>query len=340
MKAGITGGSGFVGTAIYKEILDRGQEVVLLDRSEPTYELPDGVSWVKCDVSDEDLVKRAMDEVQPDHLYHLAGVLGTTELTFTPAEAVRVNIGGVANFMQILAEGGEVPPFFFVYKPDAWPNVYTSTKDAAKDLVEFYMSHQDMPNAPTKGLEGVIHKWFNAYGPGQHTHPIRKAVPYFILKALNDEPLRIHGDGTQTADYIHIDDIAKIAVSSMNDFSFTGQKVIDVGTGVPIDVNYLAETIVKLSGSKSEIIHDQMRTGELPATELVANTVNVNRIMGGGKPGYRYSFKDFEEGMSETVESYAKLPENHKAAALKFYNETEKSEHALRDYFTSKSKIQ
>lgn len=331
MKAAITGGGGFVGSAIYKECLKRGQEVVLLDISEPEYDLPEGVSWFYCDVSEEDLVKKAMDKIQPDHLYMLAGVLGTTELIFQPAQAARVNIGGVANFMQILAEGGELPPTFFVSKPSAWPNMYTNTKDAAKEIIKFYMSHRDMPNPPTKGLEGIIHKWFNAYGPGQHTHPVRKAVPYFILKALVDEPLRIHGDGTQTADYIHIEDLADIAVTSMNDYPLTGRKEIDVGTGVPVDVTYLAQTIVKLSGSKSEIVYDEMRSGELPYTELVANVVNVNRIMSNGQPGFRYKFKDFEEGMNETIGYYRALPKERRDPALEFYRKTEQSEHALRD---------
>jgi len=333
MKTAITGGSGFVGSAIYKECLKRGQEVVLLDRSEPNYKLSEGVSWVHCDVSDEGLVKKAMDNVQPDQLYMLAGVLGTTELIFQPAKAVRTNIGGVANFMQILAEGGELPPTFLVTKPSAWPNMYTTTKDASKEIIQFYMSHKEIDNPPTKGLEGVIHKWFNAYGPGQHTHPIRKAVPYFILKAIVNEPLRVHGNGIQTADYIHIEDIAKIAVTAMNNYPLTGQREIDVGTGVPIDVNYLAETIIKLSGSKSKITHDHMRSGELPGTELVANVVNVNRIMGNNKPGFRYKFKDFEEGMLETIEYYKNLPKREIDNALNFYRRTEGSESGLRDYF-------
>lgn len=331
MKVAITGGSGFIGTAIYKECLRRGQEVVLLDRSKPEYNLPEGVSWKECDVSNEGLVKKAMDETSPDQLYLLAGVLGTTELTFQPAQAVKVNVGGVANFMQILAEGGKLPPTFYVTKPNCWPNMYTATKEAAKEILDFYMSQREIPNPPVNGLEGVIHKWFNAYGPGQHTHPIRKAVPYFILKALANEPLRIHGDGTQTADYIHIEDIAKIAVTAMNDFPLTGRRIIDVGTGIPVDVTYLAETIIKLSGSKSKISHDKMRTGEIPQTELVANIVNINRIMGNGKPGFKYHFKDFEEGMNETIEYYKKLPQEKKEKALQFYKETEKSERKLRD---------
>jgi UDP-glucose 4-epimerase len=335
MKVAITGGSGFVGSAIYRKCLERGQEVVLLDRSKPTYNLPDGVSWTHCDVSDEELVKKSMDQEQPDHLYMLAGVLGTTELTFRPAEAARVNVGGVANFMQILAEGKELPPTFLVSKPSAWPNVYTVTKDAAKSFVEYYMSLKNNLVSPIKGLEGVIHKWFNAYGPGQHTHPIRKAVPYFILKALANENLRIHGDGTQTADYIHIDDIANIAVTAMNDFPYTQEREIDVGTGVPIDVNYLAEVIVRLSKSKSRIIRDPMRTGELPGTELVANTVNLNRIMGRGKPGYRYSFRDFEDGMLETIDYYRSITREQKEKALDFYRLTEENEHNLLNYFKS-----
>lgn len=336
MKVAITGGSGFVGSAIYKECLHRGQEVILLDRSKPSYELPEGVSWFRCDVSNEELVKTVMEQIKPEQLYLLAGVLGTTELTFQPALAVKTNIGGIANFMQILAEGGELPPTFLVSKPSVWPNMYTATKDAAKEIIKFYMSHKEMKNPPTKGLEGVIHKWFNAYGPGQHTHPVRKAIPYFILKALANEPIRIHGQGNQTADYIHIDNIAKIAVTAMNDYPLTGSREIDVGAGVPIDINYLALIIKRLCKSNSQIIHNSMRTGELPNTELVANVVNINKIMGNDQPGFRYKFKDFEEGLQETIEYYKNLPEQRREEALAFYRATETSEHSLRDRLRSK----
>ncbi len=346
MKAAITGGSGFLGTAIYKELLRRGQEVVLFDRSEPPYALPQGVRWRKCDVSNVHQVKAAMDEEKPDHLYLLAGMLGTTELTYQPVNASRVNVGGVSSFMQILAEGGSLPRTFYVTKPSAWENMYTITKDAANRIMKFYsMKNED--GSSVTGLKNtfelVLHKWFNAYGPGQHTHPVRKAVPYMILSALANRPIRIHGNGEQTADYIHIDDIAKIAVHAMNQEKVPYSKKdgflipteMDIGTGVPISVNQLVETIVRLTESKSEIIHDHMRSGETPDTELVANPVHINKIMGAGqRVGYRHKFVDFEDGMWETIQWYKALPESHKQEALEFYDKTAHSEEELRAFFT------
>ena len=309
----ITGGSGFIGSGIYKECRKRCDDVLLFDNTKPPYTLPKGVTWVKCDVCDKDLVHKVMDETKPDQLYLVAGVLGTSELNVQPSRACNVNINGLANFIDLAVEQ-KLPRTFYVTKPNVWENMYTITKECSERIIQYYMKEY--------GLEGVIHKWFNAYGPGQHTHPVRKAVPYFILMALNNRPMRIHGDGKQTVDLVYVDDIAKIAVEAMNKpkEELTNEEVIEVGVGQGMVVNDLAESIRDMCHSKSEIIHEPMRSGETPNTLLSADITRLKQIMGSD-----FKFTDYKEGMLRTINYYKNINPLQMASALEFYNGLDKS---------------
>jgi len=324
-RIAITGGSGFLGSSIYREMNRvnelNGKEldnIFLFDRSEPVNfsNLPKNVQWIKCDISNKESVSDAMAMAKSlDQLWLVAGVLGTSELNEVPSKASINNIVGLCNFMDILVEykkkGKKFPRVFYPTKPNVWDNMYTITKECSEKVIQYYMKEF--------GLTGVIHKWYNAYGPGQHTHPIRKAVPYFILMALNNKPLKIHGKGNQTIDLVHVDDISRIAVEAMNkpEEELTNREVIDIGTGVEMTVNKLAKSIVKLCNSSSEIIHETMRSGEVPDTKLAANTLRQNQII-----NKTLGFKDYEKGMKETIEYYRNLDPKIVQSALKFYSKT------------------
>ncbi len=112
--------------------------------------------------------------------------------------------------------------------------------------------------------------------------------------ALNNKPLKIHGDGEQTVDLIHVNDIAKIAIEAMGKTKdkLTNEEVIDVGTGDDITVNELVKIIIRLCNSSSEIIYEKMRSGEVSNTKLAANITRQNQIIRND-----FKFRDFEEGM-------------------------------------------
>jgi len=304
-KVAITGGSGFVGTAIYKECLKRNYEIVLFDRTEPSYELPEKVKWVQCDVVDLELVSKVTLKENPDEIYLIAGVLGTSELNETPYKASKNNILGVCTFME-LAVAGRLPPIFYVTKPNVWDNLYTFTKEASEKIIKYYMG---------EGIvQGVIHKWFNAYGEGQHTHPVRKAVPYFILCALHNLPIVIWGNGEQTVDMIYIDDIAYLAVEAMSKKKLTNQNVIEIGRGIEVTVNQLAKDILNLTKSNSKIIHKKMRSGETANTKLVANIEGINNYI-----YENYQFYKYEEGLKNTIEYYKSISKEQLDDFFNFY---------------------
>lgn len=134
-KVAITGGSGFIGTAIYKECLKRDYEVVLFDRTKPNYKLPDGVSWVECDVTIMESVRKCVLQERPHQLFLIAGVLGTSELNGSPLKATHNNINGVCTFME-LAVKNQLPPIFYVTKPNVWDNLYTFSKETSEKIIK------------------------------------------------------------------------------------------------------------------------------------------------------------------------------------------------------------
>lgn len=166
----------------------------------------------------------------------------------------------------------------------------------------------------TGKVEGVIHKWFNAYGEGQHTHPVRKAVPCFILCALYNKPVTIWGDGLQTVDMIYMEDIAYLAVETMNKKEFTMDKVIEIGRGIEVTVMKLAQDIIRLTKSTSKISHNPMRSGEISNTKLVADISGINKYIQND-----YKFYDYEQGLLNTIDYYRTLPQENISDFFKFY---------------------
>ncbi|HKJ39504.1 MAG TPA: NAD-dependent epimerase/dehydratase family protein, partial [Anaerolineales bacterium] len=111
------------------------------------------------------------------------------------------------------------------------------------------------------GIETVSLRIFNAYGPGQHlpaSHP--PVVPHYLKQALRGGTLVAHGDGTQTRDYVYVDDVVSALVASATAPNINGL-VINVGSGVETSVSDLIKVVMDVTGSKAEVIYNAQTTG-------------------------------------------------------------------------------
>lgn len=272
MKVLVTGGSGFIGKAVCRELEHRGFEPAVFDKSTGQ------------DVTDAVAVKEAMYGCRA--AIHLAGVLGTAELFETPHKAVDVNIHGTLNVLQAVhaVKGAYVG----ITMPESrWRNVYQATKHAAVRLASAW--HQ------TYGLSVSHVRAFNAYGPGQkwgEGHP-RKIVPDFSVRGWTGNPIEVWGNGQQTVDLVHTDDLARMLVDAM---AFGDDQVFDGGTGIALTVSDVAELVRKVTGNRSEIVHLPMRPGETPDTNI--------RAEGEGWDDLRWSPKHDEQKLIEAVNWY------------------------------------
>lgn len=243
MRILVTGGAGFIGGATLRALAAKGHDAATFDQA-------DG------DVRDPEAVAAAVRGF--DGVIHLAGVLGTHELFDDPQLAIDVNVSGTLNVLNACRDAEA--HYVGITMPPVFPSVYTATKVAATRLASAY--HH------TYGLRVSHVRAFNAYGPAQKHgpgHP-QKIVPTFATHAWRHRPIPVWGDGEQTVDLIHVDDLGRLLVDAL----YLGQdQVLDGGSGEAIIVREVAEECNELVGSSAGIDYLPMRRGEV-ATKLCA----------------------------------------------------------------------
>jgi len=276
----VTGGTGFIGSFLVSELEKDGHEVMVLTNDRNT-EISDGIIFA--DITDR---KAILDIIQDfDMVYHLAGLLGTSELIEKAYEASMVNIIGTVNILDGARKNNT--KVIEITKPNVWNNTYSITKSAGESFTKMY--HDEF------GLPTVSIKWFNVYGPNQSFH-CQKAVPFFTRWALEDHDIGIWGDGEQTVDLIHAKDAVRATILVAGEKSLEGT-TIEIGSGEETTVNKLADMIVAEADSKSKIVHYSMRAGETNNTRLCADTTTLDKL--GFKPEYTLL-----DGIKETVAWY------------------------------------
>lgn len=290
MKAVIIGGMGFLGSAVVRVLLARGDEVVVVDphASQAVNDEkfgPCAVRIAAVDMRDRAALAAAMRGA--DEVYHYGGRLGTSELDSDVLAAIEANVvGAVTVFESAIAAG--VPAVFYPSKPNVWLNTYTITKVAAEEFARLF--------AASRAVRIPILRLFNAYGPGQATGPVRKIIPSFAMEALRGQPLTVYGDGEQTVDMIHADDAARLAVALMR--GDAPATPVDGGRGIPLTVNEVAEAVNRVAGNRAGIRHVPMRQGETPNTKLVADTGPLREAVGD------FTFVPWESTLADTFEWY------------------------------------
>lgn len=249
MRIAITGGSGFLGQAAIRAAEDKGHDVWSFDRA-----------------SGDDILGSLNGLHDANVVIHLAGMLGTSELFDAPESAVHANVIGTLRILRWCQDHGAA--YVGIGMPPVFPSVYTATKVCAAHLATAWHRAYGLPVSHVRA--------FNAYGPGQKWgpgHP-QKVLPTFARAAWEGRPLPVWGDGEQTMDLVHADDVGRMLVEAAqhgDDVTF------DAGTGVAVTVNEFAEHVLKVTGSQAGVEYLPMRTGEAP-TRIVAGGDGWDRL--------------------------------------------------------------
>jgi UDP-glucose 4-epimerase len=315
VKALVTGGSGFIGKALCRELLEHGLEAWCFDIANCKNE----INYRRGSVMRLEDVEQAVEEM--DIVFHLAGLVGTTELLECDVEAVQTNIIGTINVLSACLKHG-VKRVFCPTKPCEWLNTYSITKNAAAKFAQMYA---DVHSLDVRGL-----RWLNAYGPGQSMYPVRKAVPVMILQGLYGLDMEIWGDGEQPVDLIHVGDLARNTVLYTLSEN-RGWTARDTGNTTRMSVNELAELIRRLTKSRGGIKHYPMRLGEDPSKSVSLLSMPTAAEM----LGISEVTTPVETGMLGTIEYYRALPSKQHENALEFYYGRENVEALQRGVDTS-----
>ena len=275
----ITGASGFIGKSLVRQLIKEEHRVIAFDIKKSNI----GTEFVQGDIVTFDFDKILNDV---DIVFHLAGLLGTTELFHRIKEAEKINVLGTLNLLESMRKN-DVNKIVFTSKPNMWKyNVYTITKENCERYLHMYRE--------IYGFKTTITRPFNVYGPEEYLTEYRKAIPYFIIAALKGKTLEIFGDGKQTMDAIYVDDTTEALILCAEKLPL---ETVEIGTGIPVGVNELAKKILELTGTNSEIRHLPMRRGEMDSGDIRAD----------GKMEQLIGFKPkitLEEGLKKTIEWY------------------------------------
>lgn len=257
MKVLVTGGSGFIGSAVQRQLEGLGHEMVTFDHI-------DGH-----DVRDPEMIGKAVGTV--DAVINLAGMLGTAETFGLERAAAEANILGALNVADACA-AADVPMVQIGTGHKGQPNPYAITKGCAEDLL--------LARQRQTGQRIAVVRAYHAYGPRQKPFPphgtstVRKIIPSFVCRALTGMPIEINGSGTQVIDLIHVDEVAHVLVKALGGpYGY----VLEAGTGVGTTVNRCALDVIHHCKSESTIVHIPMRPGEPEEATVVAQVPESNK---------------------------------------------------------------
>ncbi len=229
----ITGGAGFIGTNLAKELL-KNNEVIILDKEKSEI----GKSIVT-DVTKKDWFEQVRSV---DYIFHLAAIVGVDYVSEHPEETEKNEIEGIKNIIDFAKKYCKEKLIYSstssVYESKEYPTSYNKAKAFSEEYLH------------KSGLRYSIIRYFNVYGKYQKE---KMVVSRFINLALKNEPLVIFMDGNQTRDFTFVDDAvnATILIAESNK---TNSQTIDIGAGNEIKIVDLANLILDLTKSKSQIV--------------------------------------------------------------------------------------
>jgi nucleoside-diphosphate-sugar epimerase len=257
MRCLVTGGGGFIGSAIVVKLVEQGHNVVAMGRFNRPHCIPNritqDVEFLEGDIRDLETVGKAAKYC--DNIYHFAGVVNSDTASGLSVDAIETEILGLKNICQS-AFKFNVKKIIYgsscaVYGDDERVRAlteespvlpkshYAVLKRTGELLLKSYSEEQ--------GLSHLVLRIFNPYGINQ---PKNMAIHRFFDAAINNRPIHIYGAGNQTRDFIYIDDVASMATLAGE--KEIEPKILNVCTGEDRSIRTVAETIILMSGSNSK----------------------------------------------------------------------------------------
>lgn len=262
MQVLVTGGAGFLGSALVRRLYEMGHAVRVLDdlsAGDPA-RLPPDVSFTRGDVNDLPRLWTLLQGVEC--VYHLAARVSVPESVRYPREYNHVNVNGTVSVLEavrdvgvrrlVLVSSGAIygnqqrQPVHENLPPNP-ASPYAVSKLAAEQYVHTI--------GPLWDFETVTLRVFNAYGPGQQlpaAHP--PVIPQFFRQVLSNGSVVVHGNGAQTRDFVYINDVVDALVAAATAPN-VNRRVINVGSGVETSINELVAMIGAITGRTPHVLH-------------------------------------------------------------------------------------
>jgi UDP-glucose 4-epimerase len=266
----VTGGAGFIGSHLVSELLKRKYSVVVLDNlcSGKTANLKEisgkmGFEFIEGDIRDKPKLEAAFNGI--DAVIHLAALIDITSSVTDPVSTNDVNVTGTLN---VLREATRCKVRRLVFASST--AVYGDAKklpineNLTINPISPYAASKLAGEAYCKAFKGsynlstVVLRFFNVYGPRSEKSPYCGVITKFLQQANKGETLKIFGDGKQTRDFIHVEDIVEALILAMETHAVDGE-TFNICTGTPTSINDLAKAVQIATQKDLPITHATVR---------------------------------------------------------------------------------
>ncbi len=261
----VTGGAGFVGSHLADALVGDNEVRVLDDLSGGRRErVPEAATLVRDDVRDADAVARAT--AGADVVFHQAGLVSVERSVEDPRRSHAVNVAGSVEVLEAARrEGARVvaASSSAIYgDPEELPVAETAEKQPRSPYAadKLTLDRRCRLYHDLYDVETVALRYFNVYGPRQGG-AYAGVVAAFLRQAREGGPLEVHGDGTQTRDFVHVADVVEANLRAAT--TDRVGEAFNVGTGEAVSVNDLADAVRRVTGTDAEVVHGDPRAGDV-----------------------------------------------------------------------------
>jgi len=307
----ITGGAGFIGSNLTDYLLENGaKHVIVLDNlsngfkhniehhfNKPNFEFIEG------DICDYDTCLEVCKKV--DFIFHEAALGSVPRSIENPINSHNSNVNGFLNLIWAIVESKRVKKMVYAASSSTYGDSKTLPKQ--EDVIGRPLSPYAVTKyvnelygdvfAKTYGIKLVGLRYFNVFGKRQNPDGAYAAViPRFISKALKNEAPIIHGDGEQTRDFTHIENVIQANIKAMETDLENNHEVFNVACGDRTSLNQLWNYISEITNTEAKASYTETRRGDIK--DSLADVTKASKLIG-------YEVKtSIKEGLSKTVEFY------------------------------------
>ncbi|MFH1836949.1 MAG: SDR family oxidoreductase [Candidatus Omnitrophota bacterium] len=288
MRYLVTGGAGFIGSNIVRELVNRGDYVRVLDnmsagKEENLAPFVGKIDFQKGDVRNSEDVKKAVEGI--DYVLHHAAFRNVAKSVEDPILTSEVNVNGSLNVLKYSHEAGvkrvvnastsSVYGECKIYPQDESiePNP-VSPYAISKLAVEYYCKFfsRDL------GLDTISLRYFNVFGPNQNIESKYSfVIPAFTSKLLENKPCVIEGDGKQSRDFVYVDDVVRANIAACKLKTSSGE-IVNIGSGIDSSIIDIAEHVKNIMGKDIDCEFQVRRPGDVDRT--VADISRMKDILG------------------------------------------------------------
>jgi nucleoside-diphosphate-sugar epimerase len=279
----VTGGAGFIGSNLVKELLQRGEQVRVLDnfstgkRENLDFTLGSGESrfeLMEGDIRDIEICRKACVDI--DYVLHQAALGSVFRSINNPIETQEVNVHGTLN---LLLSSRESKVKRFIYASSS--SVYGDVSSSSEEIIPKQEGMNPRPKSPYAisklaseyyaqvfyhlyGLETVILRYFNVFGERQDPNSIYSAViPRFIKSLLNQQAPTIYGDGEQSRDFTYVENVIQANLKACKTSIPVAGEVINIACGERVSINQLYQKLAHIIGRDYPPLYTQPRPGDV-----------------------------------------------------------------------------